>query len=193
MNNITQEQAVKILKEFSKQVKDIGWERLAYNITFNSNYHLDIKRGQSLEFLEFCNSINEISKEKGDDYLILNLCGLKEYNKICKKEIDKTFLIQKILNQTSVVFDYSKEKMNDNNIRDGIRVYACGSAIKIMFDILNMNLEEIALVFKNNKIINSIHKSKVKKLDYTHPYQKKILDKYLELKENIIKTIIDEQ
>lgn len=98
-----------------------------------------------------------------------------------------------IINTTCRVFKITRKKLEKLNTRDGNRIYASGSIIVLLGDLLNLRQDEIGNVIQKKKAIISKHRSYVKNLDYQHPYEKKILRKYLNCKKLIINTYLNGQ
>ena len=88
------------------------------------------------------------------------------------------------------IFNIDRDVILNASDRDGIRIYASGTIIKLFYEVLDYSVDDIMKLIKKPRSIISKHKSTISNLDYKHPQERPILKQYLFCKHELIKFIL---
>jgi hypothetical protein len=185
----TQKQHI-LFEVVSDNVKDYGISGLSYILgsQLKPPDHFQVDPPISELFYNLKSFVNTYGIEKTIYYLQREKRYL-EYNTDFKEEKEK--FTEKIFDIVSEVFDTNSKELINKDIRDGgKRIYSSGTITKLFFEVLNYPLDEIITLIPKTKSVISRHKFAITKLDYRHPYEKKILCNFLTAKFKLINFIL---
>lgn len=101
-------------------------------------------------------------------------------------------LNEKVFEIVCRVFKTTKDAILEKFDRDGIRVYASGSLFKLFIDTCGYSVDDVVSLTGKPKSIISRHKNIITNLDYKHIHDKKVVMKFIDVKKQLIKYILDE-
>lgn len=181
-----------LFQAISESVALYGTEGLEFILTThleNINVHVESSCSKSL--INLFTKINKIIEIHGIDhvvYLIQNKKNILSEDYSNLKHTKK--LNNKVFEIVGRIFKTPIEIIITSSDRDGIRVFASGTIIKIFSEVLDYSAEEISELIPKSKSIISRHKIMVSNLDYKHPVERPMLKLYLFCKHEIINFII---
>lgn len=142
------------------------------------------------------NNTKKLIDRHGIDYVIY-LIQDKD-NHISKNFTDIVHtkeLKEKILHIVSHIFNVSIKDIklgSRASKRDGLRVYASGTAIKLFSDMCGYSIKEIKDIIPRGASVISWQNRLVSNLDHKHPIDRPILKQYLFCKKELINFILNQ-
>ena len=178
-----------LFKEFSNWTKNYGANFILHNL-----YALN----KTEEITQNINQIEQIPNELGksiNTYGSDFICLFFQTNRTKMLTFDsKTSLAlnDKVFEVVCGAFKTTKDSVLEKFDRDGVRVFASGSLFKLYLDTCGYSVEEVVELTNKPKSIISRHKNIINALDYNHIHDKKVFNKFIEAKKQLIKFIINE-
>lgn len=138
--------------------------------------------------------INKAIELHGIDYVIYliqnkkNLLSDKTLNlRHTKKMNDMVF------DTVCRIFETNKNNILNENKRDGKRIDACGTAIKIFFEILDYTIHDVMKIIPRKRSVIYKYRTRIDKLDHNHPQESDTFKKFFFCKHEIIKFILNQE
>lgn len=177
-----------LFKEFSLFTRDLGAKALLGHIKALNNTAL--LNSDSLDH-NLVEQFNNSIKKYGVDFMCLffrtNRTKILNFEIVKNKELEN-----KVFEIVCNVYKTNIDNVINKRERDGVRIYASGTLFKLLLDTCNYTVDEVMEITNKPRSIISRHKNVITNLDYKHPMDKKILEKYIDSKKQLIKYILDE-
>lgn len=187
---ISEHNAEKLFKEMFKYSDKHGISALIFKLQFIS--------GQTFSFPNENKELNEVffhidycTKNFAFEYLYGMFRAHKQNHEIVFPKDQTEEIINEIYETVSDVYLIDKNGILNDSKKSGLKIYASGTTINLFLDVLNLPIDAIKKITGKLESLISRHKHTIIKLDHKHPFEKKILIKYLTCKSRIIKTITD--
>lgn len=138
--------------------------------------------------------INKAIQKNGIDHVIYLIQNKKNLLPAYTEKLRHTEkLNEMIFKIVCNIFDTDKKSVVEKTNRNGRRVYASGTIIKIFIELLDYSVEEVQKLIPKSKPVISKHKMIVSSLDYKHPAESDAFKKYLFCKHEIINFILNQE
>lgn len=138
--------------------------------------------------------INKTIERDGMDHIIYLIQNKRNLiPDLCRDLRHTAKMNDKVFEVACRVFNTDRQSIESKNERNGKRIYASGTVIKIFIEILDYSVEDIQKLIYKSKPVISKHKMLISNLDYRHKEESDAFKKYLFCKHQIIKFILNQE